>query len=314
MVATPVVPQAFVQPAAPAPIMRPVAPTIERPAAPISGVVKIAESEQRRGQGGAYYVMLTLLIGLSIFTLYLYQKKMNSAETPHIAATVSETIEPEIAAAESVTSSIPEPIPEATPEMPPSGNPFIETTAVEVAAVSTTPAIPETAPETLPSLPLLSENIPEPASETPPSENSPIDIVEPEIAAAPTESAMPDPIPEDASDAMPGEDLLAEAGPQYQTSDSAPAIAESAVPNIQQDESASSADDGGLTCDGGGGAPDANGCCPGETFDPNISGGACCPNDGSDCFPVMIQEADISEQEPGPDGSEQEPFPENVEE
>jgi hypothetical protein len=42
-----------------------------------------------------------------------------------------------------------------------------------------------------------------------------------------------------------------------------------------------------LTCDGGI-APDANGCCPGETFtDMGEDGWNCCPDTGGDCFPPI---------------------------
>jgi len=51
-----------------------------------------------------------------------------------------------------------------------------------------------------------------------------------------------------------------------------------AVSNIEQDI---------LTCDGGF-APDANGCCPGETFtDMGEDGWNCCPDSGGDCFPPI---------------------------
>ena len=50
------------------------------------------------------------------------------------------------------------------------------------------------------------------------------------------------------------------------------------VNNIEQDI---------LTCDGGF-APDANGCCPGETFtDMGEDGWNCCPDSGGDCFPPI---------------------------
>jgi len=62
----------------------------ERPAPPPippSPIAEPTEIEPRRGQSGAYYVMLALLIGLSIFTLYLYQKKIAGGdEVPKIAA------------------------------------------------------------------------------------------------------------------------------------------------------------------------------------------------------------------------------------
>ncbi|MDR2268667.1 MAG: hypothetical protein LBD94_00610 [Rickettsiales bacterium] len=107
------------------PIMRTVAPSPpKRPVAPISGEIKISSEAHTGRQGGAYYLMLTLLIGLSVFTLYLYQKKMGASETPHIAATQPDIINPiEPEPAESAESaeqiSGPTPVEVATlPEMP----------------------------------------------------------------------------------------------------------------------------------------------------------------------------------------------------
>ncbi len=43
-----------------------------------------------------------------------------------------------------------------------------------------------------------------------------------------------------------------------------------------------------ITCDGGAN-PDANGCCPGETYtDMGDQGFNCCPNSGGDCFPPIV--------------------------
>ena len=42
-----------------------------------------------------------------------------------------------------------------------------------------------------------------------------------------------------------------------------------------------------ITCDGGAN-PDANGCCPGETYtDMGDQGFNCCPDAGGDCFPPI---------------------------
>jgi len=91
--------------AAPASYARPnggvAAAPVVRPIAPISGTdIKITAGSTSR-PGGAYYFMLILLIGLSIFTLYLYQKKMNSDALPHIAATTNDVQDPSNQASES---------------------------------------------------------------------------------------------------------------------------------------------------------------------------------------------------------------------
>jgi hypothetical protein len=76
----------------PQPPVRPVVVNeVARPISPVSGNdVKIitTESSSNHAGSGAYYLMLTMLIGLSIFTLYMYQQKMNFKEVPNIASTV----------------------------------------------------------------------------------------------------------------------------------------------------------------------------------------------------------------------------------
>jgi hypothetical protein len=57
----------------------------------------------------------------------------------------------------------------------------------------------------------------------------------------------------------------------------------------QKTESTSAAQQETITdmC-GNGGTPDANGCCPGETFtDMGEQGFNCCPDAGGDCFPPI---------------------------
>ncbi|MDR1027524.1 MAG: hypothetical protein LBL46_03855 [Rickettsiales bacterium] len=111
-----------------APIPTPPAQNMQRPQAPISGnisghEIKINNARTRGAGGGAYYLMLMLLIGLSIFTLYLYQKKLGTTGTPNIAATIESAAPTAPAAAEPVepvesvapANQIPETIPEPTP-------------------------------------------------------------------------------------------------------------------------------------------------------------------------------------------------------
>ena len=99
-----------IMPASPAPM------PIERPVNPAGGFdVKISATPASERASGAYYMLLLLLIGLSIFTLYLYQKKMNSADIPHIAAAQTDIVEPEpLAEPEPIVE--PEPIPDVLPE------------------------------------------------------------------------------------------------------------------------------------------------------------------------------------------------------
>ena len=69
----------------------------DRPVSPISGESIKIEAIAPVRQSGAYYLMLILLIGLSIFTLYLYQQKMGTNKMPHIQATTTQVTEQELA-------------------------------------------------------------------------------------------------------------------------------------------------------------------------------------------------------------------------
>ena len=65
------------------------------PPPPLGADIKIEPTYNGRA-GGAYYLLLMILIGLSIYTLYLYQQRMSMSETPHIAAAVvTEDVYPE---------------------------------------------------------------------------------------------------------------------------------------------------------------------------------------------------------------------------
>jgi hypothetical protein len=212
-------PQQFVPPAAPA--MQPIRPAVERPAAPMTGDLKIAEVERKRGQSGAYYLMLTLLIGLSIFTLYLYQKKMGSVETPHIAATATETITPEPTRPEIVVNpepqrevadaapTMPTPIPENISDSLPADDPFIAATA----------SVPETVEP-------IVEAAPEVAMEPEPPQ---------EIEVAAETETVPEPVP----DEVPDEntlDTMPDATPETDPFIEPPAAAEPEIPEPVQEE------------------------------------------------------------------------------
>jgi hypothetical protein len=180
--------------------LRPAEPEIERPQAPISGIQKI-NAPQRRGQGGAYYLMLLLLIGLSIYTLYLYQQKMNSEAMPHIAATtekVAETSEPsagvgqpEVADAPAESPFITEepiaPVREPAPAPEPVPGPLPEPAPDPIPAPEAAPELesmpdPISAPESAPELVSGPESAPEPmlGPEPVPIEESQLPAVMPE--------------------------------------------------------------------------------------------------------------------------------------
>lgn len=57
------------------------------PPPPPSGMNAAIKNAKNGRPGGAYYLMLMMLIGLSIYTLYLYKENMNPESMPHIAVT-----------------------------------------------------------------------------------------------------------------------------------------------------------------------------------------------------------------------------------
>lgn len=137
-----------------------------RPASPITGpgaAVPIADSGRNRPTV-IYYIMLVLLIALSIFTLWLYQKSTNVA-VPEITATVKPEIVPEAPAI------APEPAPVEAAE-----SPFIQVEPVETVVppepeqVEETPVFVEPEPENLePQVPVQPET---PVQEQPDYEDS----------------------------------------------------------------------------------------------------------------------------------------------
>lgn len=102
--------------------------TYVRPLSPISGTAPVRPvGESRNRSSFAYYLLLILLIGLSIFTLWLYQKK-NGATVPMLNAPAAGIIEEApkedvapIVEKQNTSSDLPvvEPIPEPVPEPAP---------------------------------------------------------------------------------------------------------------------------------------------------------------------------------------------------
>ena len=76
-----------------APVVAPATNNYVRPISPISGNAPVRPVGQDRNRTSfAYYLLLILLIGLSIFTLWLYQKK-NGSTVPFLNASTNGTIE-----------------------------------------------------------------------------------------------------------------------------------------------------------------------------------------------------------------------------
>lgn len=117
-------------PARPAPATN----TYARPLSPITGATPRPVGESRNRSSLAYYLLLILLIGLSIFTLWLYQKK-NGATVPMLNAPADGIIED----TNSTNDTTPVmPAPDVSNDLP-----IVETT-VEPVAETTPVAEPDT--------------------------------------------------------------------------------------------------------------------------------------------------------------------------
>lgn len=132
--------------ARPVPVMpsvTPVAP-VARPVSPISGTAKPVDGGMPQKNTRMYYLLLIVLIILSVFTLWLYQKK-NGETVPDLKTTadtvstesdadtlsgpfidLSEKTEPVSVDSEPVVEPVPEPEPVVEPEPIPEPEPIVE--------------------------------------------------------------------------------------------------------------------------------------------------------------------------------------------
>ncbi len=273
------------------PVARPVPPAATvsgaaaaRPVSPITGNAEPTAPAPRKPTL-IYYVMLILLIGLSIFTLWLYQKNSTEkapdlTQTEPVKEVVAEptsteseldspflpVIEPEPVAVEPEPEPIPVPAPVAGPE------PVQETVTEEVQAeqmVEQPVATPEPAPVIEePEVPaqtadVVIENIGMAASAP---------VIEPEPVSIPTEEEVLASKPSYSVSSQ-NENMFI-ASPEYDTETVYSGAVEETV-NLP-------------TCPDGT-APDVNGCCTGEIFtDMGDMGFNCCPETGGDCFPPLF--------------------------
>ncbi len=245
---------------------RPV-PTGARPVSPITGTAAPTTPAQRRPTA-IYYVLLVLLIALSVFTLWLYQRK-TSDTVPDLSATVPEQD----------TGPI-----ETSDENPDS--PFVpEYVAPVDVTVDTVVAEPAAQPEPIVEPFAVPEPVAEPEPE-PVAEPAPVSVPEPIVVetVAPTvvqPVAEPEPVIETEEEILASKPVynvsqnekMFVAGPGYDTGIPQPTTS----PNVD-----------GPTCPDGT-APDVNGCCTGEIYtDMGDMGFNCCPQTGGDCFPPLF--------------------------
>lgn len=301
-------PNTDVQPA-PVPEIVPAAPVVAiEPVRPVSPVAEniIVETDTRHTKKPTlvYYLMLILLIGLSIFTLWLYQQK-HAAVIPDLAATtnVSKTTSESTAGA----TNIPSPFVDAGVKAEPVAAPVVDNTEVAIADNDTTSAVVVAEPEPV----AVSVSVPEPIVEPEPVaivdaepvvespfvELRTIADYEPEKQSIPSEEEI---LARKPGYSVSQQDKMFVASPDYNTDAMpAPAINENVaysmdldvqpmpatdmVPEIVASEVTETSDD--ISCSDGAPA-DENGCCRGEEYMYTADGYMCCAN--GDCFPPLF--------------------------
>lgn len=257
-------------------ISRPVPPVatlnnasgVVRPVSPITGTAAPTNPAPRKPTL-IYYVMLVLLIGLSIFTLWLYQRS-TTEKTPDLTATVSAT---EQIVKESIDESVESPL-----------LPVLETPVVEqpVAPAPVEVPVPVAEPEpVVEPEPVMVE--PEPAPVIEPVVTETIDdvVIQPIAEPEPVVISEPEPVVIETE-----EEILANK-PSYNVSQNENMFVASPDYDTETMYNATTSVDLPTCPDGT--APDVNGCCTGEIYtNMGEMGFNCCPETGGDCFPPLI--------------------------
>lgn len=266
------VPEPVVEPMVtpePEPVPAPIpAPVVEaRPVSPIAGPgASSSPVGERRKPTALYYIMLVVLIVLSVFTLWLYQKNTGNT-VPELTSATPEVVAP----APVVEQPKPEPVVES---------PFVVEPEVIPEPVYIEPEPIFVEPEYIEPEYIEETEVPvQPEPEVTPEESSWI-IAEPTYTVAEPEPVVqpkPKPVVNKPAYNVGGErNEMFVADDNYETDyDYAPQPVQVAtsVPAV--------------VCDDGT-APDSYGCCSGEIFTEMDGGGlACCPVNGGTCFPPL---------------------------
>lgn len=256
-----------------------------RPVSPITGVVAETATPVRHKPTALYYIMLVVLIVLSIFTLWIYQKSANDA-VPELGAQtkpvveetvvvvepqemVADTPSPFLAQVEVVEPQVQEPVAviEPTPVLPEP-----EIADIESEPIPATPAVPvQVAEEIAPTVEISAT--PEPVVEmvaepvvAPVEPESPF-LTEETVVATPPKPVIDMVVDKPAYNVSQNEKMFV-AAPEYET-------------DVAVEEEIETCADGA--------APDADGCCSGEELSDMGDGTLMCCAIGTDeCFPPMF--------------------------
>ncbi len=325
----PVVPSFATDAATPAGVAAAPVSSGMRPVSPVTGggaPVAPAGGDGVRRPNLVYYVMLVVLIALSIFTLWLYQKNVGqnvpdlATTAPAIETVETDVVETPVVDTVSDTVTVPAPVVEPEPVPEPEPEPVVVPEPVPVAepepvVVPIAEPEPEPVPVVSPFLTPEPEPVPEPVVNKPAynvSQNENMFVAAPEYDTETITGA------DVVTDDVPVVDM---AGPTVNTVvptpvpvvDVAPVIEPvpapvptpvptyNATPSVNIVQPAPAADHMAVTSEvfgtseqivetkcSDGRAPDRNGCCAGEIFTDMEDGTfACCSTDGQECFPPM---------------------------
>lgn len=240
-----------------------------RPVSPITGNAAPTNPAPRKPTL-VYYIMLILLIGLSVFTLWLYQKN-TSEKTPDLTTTVPTA---EVAVDESKNQSMDSPF---IPELEP-----VAEDVVDVQTTIAEPVIEE--PVVEPEPVAVEEPVPLPVTEPEPVvPTKPVSDISIESVTVSVPVVEPEPV------VIPTEEEVLASKPSYNVSQNEKMFV--AAPEYDTEtiyeETTVEAENLPMCPDGT--APDVNGCCAGEIYT-NLgeAGFNCCPETGGDCFPPLI--------------------------
>lgn len=200
--------------------------------------------------GLLYYVLLMVLIALSVFTLWLYHR-----------SNVSNDVMPTVVAENVPTIATP-----ADVDVMDDTNPFIAS-----GDVVTSPAKPILTQAVETSLDKIAD-----ATDTPKTSDVTSNVADDVSTNNDVIDTVVAPDVEPVIDATDTSDMGV-----------APVVNKPEY-NVSQENVFTSSDNGGGNLCAGDVAPDANGCCPGETYSTVNGQKVCCPDDGMDCFPPLF--------------------------
>ncbi len=255
----------------------PAADAAVRPVSPLTGTAGVnAETVQRGRPTLVYYILLGLLIILSIFTLWLYQRNVGTS-TPDLV-----TVSGDVTAGLDNDAPMPAVVDDTNPfimaapvtvESAPVVTPDIPAAVVDIVAQD---AMPVTMPDVTPSSPTPAD-----VPETPVSMPVPTQPVA-DMNSGPEMPAVEPVI----TDTMVAEPVIVESS-DTETITPEPAAIPMGKPeyDVSRDKTIVPPVSSMPTCDDGS-TPDIHGCCTGEEFTDMGDGGfACCIDDA--CYPPM---------------------------